>query len=326
MGVIHLNHFSFAWSLPQRRFFQMSQENASIDINAIAAQLAQQQQMIQQLLSQSSNYPEPIIQDEGMVTPQPFLHELPVRPSYEWQPPQELYERVGSLSSPIFKQMLSDEDRKSIIEKYPAIQGLKYSPPSTVPEAQRRFNRGQAREDAALRNLQYSASAILRPFDTLCHELLKTIPSDESERLFAIVNDARTLILHHCGAINNTRVNLALRAVNPTINLPDGSADYIMDPSKFQETLTQHTTYQKAIKDATFRRSKQVFYKDSTQGSGGSPASTFNTSAPHQTSRLPNTPSNHSRHSNNNSYRPNRHTSSNNNNNNNSNNSNNNRQ
>jgi hypothetical protein len=286
----------------------MSQENTSIDLHTLVTQLSQQNQMIQQLLSQGSNYPEPIIQDEGMVTPQPFLHELPVRPSYEWQPPQDLYDRVGSLSSPIFKQMLSDEERRSIIERYPAIQGLKYSPPSAVPEAQRRFNKGQAREDSSLRNLQYSASAILRPFDTLCHELLQATSSEESERLFTIANDVRTLILHHCGAINNARINLALRAVNPTINLPDGSTDYIMEPSKFQETLAHHTTYQKAIKDASFRRSKQVFYKDSTHGSGGSPPSTFNVSAPQQAHRLPNIPTNHSRH--NSSQRPNRGTSS----------------
>ncbi|KAI8574932.1 hypothetical protein K450DRAFT_264082 [Umbelopsis ramanniana AG] len=133
----------------------MSQEN--IDIQAMAAQLAQQGQLIQQLLSQRSDHTEPIEQDEGMVLPQPILHELPVRPSYDWQPPQELYDRIGSLSSPIFKQTLSDEERKSIVERYPPIQGLKYAPPSAIPEAQRRFNKGQAREDSTLRNLQYTA-------------------------------------------------------------------------------------------------------------------------------------------------------------------------
>ena len=109
----------------------MSQEN--IDLNTIAAQLAQQGQLIQQLLSQRSLYTEPIEQDEGMVPHQPVLHDLPVRPSYDWQPPQELYERIGSLSNPIFKQTLSDEERKTIVERYPAIQGLKYSLPRQCP-------------------------------------------------------------------------------------------------------------------------------------------------------------------------------------------------
>ncbi|KAG2171881.1 hypothetical protein INT44_006110, partial [Umbelopsis vinacea] len=211
--------------------------------------LAQQSQMLQKLLSQGSRHSEPFVQDKGMLAPQPVSHELPVRPSYEWQPPQELYTRVRSLSNPIFKQTLTNEERKGIIERYPAMEGLKYPPPSTVPEAQRR--------------LHYSASAILRPFDTLCHELLQTTASDESRGLFAIVYGFRKLILRHCGDINNARVNLALRAVNPTITVPDDSTDYILEPSKFQETLAHHTKYQKIIKNASIRRSKQVFSRTS---------------------------------------------------------------
>ncbi|KAG2171247.1 hypothetical protein INT43_004101 [Umbelopsis isabellina] len=179
----------------------MSQENASIDLSALANQLAQQSQMIQQLLF------------KALTT----LSQL-----FKTKPSQELYDRVGSLSSPIFKQTLSDEERRSIIERYPAVQGLKYSPPSAVPEAQRRFSKGQAREDSTLRNLQYSASAILRPLDAFCHELLQASANEESDRLFAIINDVRTLILHHCGAINNARVNLALRAMQAFV-----------DPSRF---------------------------------------------------------------------------------------------
>jgi hypothetical protein len=48
-------------------------------------------------------------------------HELPVRPSYDWQPPEELYERIICLSSTIFKKALSDEERKTIVERYPDI-------------------------------------------------------------------------------------------------------------------------------------------------------------------------------------------------------------
>ena len=162
----------------------MSQEN--IDLNTIAAQLVELGQLMQQLLSQRSLYTKPIEQVEGMVPSQPVLHDLPVRPSYDRQPPQELYERIGSLSNPIFKQTLSDEERKTIVERYPAIQGLKYSPPSAVLEAQRRFNKSQAREDSTLRKLQYMASAILRPFDTLRHELMQVTSSEESERIFAM--------------------------------------------------------------------------------------------------------------------------------------------
>jgi len=111
-----------------------------------------------------------------MVSPQHLLHDLPVRPNYDWQPPQELYTRIRrSLSNPIFKQTLSDEERKRIIEQYPAIQGIKYTPPSAVPEAQRRFSRAQAREDSTLRNLQYSASAILRPSKECLYKIMMII-------------------------------------------------------------------------------------------------------------------------------------------------------
>ncbi|KAI9277318.1 hypothetical protein BC943DRAFT_364280 [Umbelopsis sp. AD052] len=163
--------------------------------------------MLQNLLSEGSRHSEPFVQDK------------------------ELYTRVRSLSDPIFKQTLTNEERKGIIER-----------------------------------LHYSASAILRPFDTLCHELLQTTANDESRGLYAIVYGIRKLITRHCGVINNARVNLALRAVNPTITVPDDSTDYILEPSKFQETLAHHTKYQKIIKKASIRRSKQVFPRTSLKG------------------------------------------------------------
>ena len=73
--------------------------------------------------------------------------------------------------------------------------------------------------------------------------------------------------------LNNARANLSLRAVNPTINTHDDTADYVIEPSKFQETLAHHSTYQKTIRDAAPRRLKQVFSKDSTHGSRGSTGS-----------------------------------------------------
>jgi len=133
---------------------------------------------------------------------------------------------------------------------------------------------------------------------------MQVTSSEESERIFAILNDVRILVLHLCGSINNDRNNLALRAVNPTFNLSDDSADYTMDPSKFQETLAHNTNIQKTLKEAAARRSKQVFPRDSTQGSGGSPHSTSDISAPNQARRLPNINASHSRPFN--SHRPHR--------------------
>ncbi|KAI9282948.1 hypothetical protein BC943DRAFT_281403, partial [Umbelopsis sp. AD052] len=66
---------------------------------------------------------------------------------------------------------LPDEDRRNMVEQYPPIQGLKYTPPNTVPEALKKFNRSQLKEDSTLRNVQYTTSTIVNPFDVLFHEL-----------------------------------------------------------------------------------------------------------------------------------------------------------
>jgi hypothetical protein len=92
-----------------------------------------------------------------MVLSQPNLHELPVRPNYEWQPDQILLERIPSVSSSLFHQTLPDMDRRNIVERYPTIQALKYSPPNTIPEALKKFYKSQLREDNTLRSLQYTA-------------------------------------------------------------------------------------------------------------------------------------------------------------------------
>jgi hypothetical protein len=124
-------------------------------MNSIAEKLAHQGQLIQQLLTQ-------VQQPQGaspsaMVLSQPNLHELPVRPNYEWQPDQILLERIPSVSSSLFHQTLPDMDRRNIVERYPTIQALKYSPPNTIPEALKKFYKSQLREDNTLRSLQYTA-------------------------------------------------------------------------------------------------------------------------------------------------------------------------
>jgi hypothetical protein len=96
----------------------------------------------------------------------------------------------------------------------------------------------------------------------------------------------------------------------PSINVHDDTTDYVIEPTKFQETLAHHSTYQKTIKDAAPGRLKQVFSKDSTHGSGGSPTSTSDYSTPNQTRRSHSVTVNQSRPFNN--HRNNRNTSNNN--------------
>jgi hypothetical protein len=65
----------------------------------------------------------------------PSFHDLPVRHSYDWQPNPMLYDRIPSLYQPIFYETLPDDDRKNIIERYPVVIDVKYTPPATIPEA-----------------------------------------------------------------------------------------------------------------------------------------------------------------------------------------------
>jgi hypothetical protein len=60
-----------------------SQEDRPIDLQAFAAQLAQQSQIVQRLLLERSQFSDPILQGEGMVATQPILHDLPVPPNYD---------------------------------------------------------------------------------------------------------------------------------------------------------------------------------------------------------------------------------------------------
>ncbi|GAB5588152.1 hypothetical protein Unana1_03052 [Umbelopsis nana] len=235
----------------------MEHQDSHIDLNSIADQLVQQGQLIQQLITQQQQQQQ-LQQPNGMVSTQPSLHGLPIRPSYDWQPDPLLYDRIPSLAHPIFYQTLPDDERKAIIECYPAY-----------------------REDSTLRHLQYLASAILRPFDVLCHTLLPLIPPEQSEHVYAVLNDMRTLILNLCGSATTARNNLALRAINPAFQLQtENGSDYTMDPAKFQETLAHNASVLKTLREATPRRSKQVFPKDSPPGVGGSSPSTSDSTQP----------------------------------------------
>ncbi|GAB5588889.1 hypothetical protein Unana1_03789 [Umbelopsis nana] len=235
----------------------MEPQTSYIDMNSLADQLAQHGQLIHQLLAQVQ---QQVPTSPAMVSSQPNLHELPVRPIYDWQPDTILFERIPSFSSSLFHQTLPDEDRRNMIERYPVMQAVRYAPPNTTPVAHRKFNKGQFKEDKTLRNLQYTASAIVRPFDVLCHTLLPLIPSDQTDRVYTILNDIRTLIIHLCGSIHMARNNLALRAINPSFQVPsENGTEYTMEPQKFQETLSSNTTVQKTLRDANPKRQRQIF-------------------------------------------------------------------
>ncbi|GAB5587994.1 hypothetical protein Unana1_02894 [Umbelopsis nana] len=234
-------------------------------IKDINKKLVQQRQLIQQLITQQQQQQQQQ-QPNGMVSTQPSLHGLPVRPSYDWQPDPLLYDRIPSLAHPIFYQTLSDDERKAIIERYPVVQGVKYTPPATIPQK--------------LNGSSTKHSIVKTPlYDTYNTNFGN--PAPQSEGVYAVLNDIRTLILNLCGSATTARNNLALRAINPAFQLQtENGSDYTMDHANFQGTLAHNSSVLKTLRDATPRRSKQVFPKDSSPGVGGSSPSISDSTQP----------------------------------------------
>ena len=125
--------------------------------------------------------------------------------------PMNFFSSCQASQAEIFDYTLTDDDRRAIIDRYPAVEGLRYTPPNTLPQASRKFSRGQAREDTNLKNLQYAASGILRPLDVLAHNILKQMPHKDRESTFTILNHIRALVLNLCGAANNARNEVAFQ-------------------------------------------------------------------------------------------------------------------
>ncbi|KAI9314654.1 hypothetical protein BX666DRAFT_2029523 [Dichotomocladium elegans] len=235
------------------------QPSPAAQFNELVAQVAQQQAIIQQLLH-SQGIQVPSVQSDNTAS----LHDLPTRPRYDWCPAQLLRELIPTLDHLVFGQPLDDEDRKTIVERYPPMAGVSYSPPSTLPEAERHFNRGHKHEDASLRSMQYATSAILRPLDVLAHSLLPMLPPDQIGRIFAIINDVRTLVLHVGGVANNARNNIAMRAVNPSFTLPTSEKQYTMSLDQFRDTVSAQTTMRKTLKEAR-PALPSAFFRDDPQ-------------------------------------------------------------
>ncbi|KAG0169112.1 hypothetical protein DFQ29_009883, partial [Apophysomyces sp. BC1021] len=127
-------------------------------LEQLTAQVAQQQQLLEQLLDQRVSLPEqPRI--DNIVSTTSHIHTLPVRPHFDWTPSEALLDHVPELSTDLLTQVLSDDQKKSVIELYPPMQTMKYSPPLTILPAQGHFNKSQSCEDQLLKNIQYLFSA-----------------------------------------------------------------------------------------------------------------------------------------------------------------------
>lgn len=81
------------------------------------------------------------------------------------------------------------------------------------------MSKGQRHEDNTLKQLQYLLSAVFRPLDILAHELVSNATGNPNlERYCTILRDISKLLLHACTIMNQTRTNIALRAINPTLS------------------------------------------------------------------------------------------------------------
>ncbi|KAI8091409.1 uncharacterized protein B0P05DRAFT_527399 [Gilbertella persicaria] len=79
------------------------------------------------------------------------------------------------LEAPIHTSpLLSEPERKAIIESCPPMSHLEYKAPATIPTVERLMNKGQRHEDGNLKHLQYLLSTAFRPLDTLGHELVSS--------------------------------------------------------------------------------------------------------------------------------------------------------
>ncbi|KAI8329652.1 hypothetical protein BC941DRAFT_457178 [Chlamydoabsidia padenii] len=132
--------------------------------------------------------------------------------------------------------LLSDSERKTIIESYPPMAHLDYKAPSTIPSTERLMNKGERYEDNSLKHLQYLLSAAFRPLDIFSHELVSAESVNQLlERYCSMLLDLRRLLIHVCSSMTQARYNIALRAVNPSFSIKsDSEVNYTLPLDEFQ--------------------------------------------------------------------------------------------
>lgn len=144
-----------------------------------------------------------------------------------------------------------------MVEQYPDMAGVSYTPPQRLSRAAKKYNKSQIREDDNLQRIQYPISAALRPLDVLAHMLLPLVPTEDVGRVYFAVNDTRLLMLNSAGVVQESRTNIMLRAVNSEFQQPQTDGNYIMPVSAFQETLSQQSALNKAMTEAQPKRQSQ---------------------------------------------------------------------
>ncbi|KAI9472266.1 MAG: hypothetical protein EXX96DRAFT_642847 [Benjaminiella poitrasii] len=96
-----------------------------------------------------------------------------------------------------------------IIERYPTIANIRYQPPDMIPDAARKMNKSQRKQDTSFKHLQCLVSGLFRPLDILSHELSLDVNNTHLQRYLSMLADCRLLLLNLSFQINQMRTNLA---------------------------------------------------------------------------------------------------------------------
>ncbi|KAI8638115.1 hypothetical protein BD408DRAFT_477821 [Parasitella parasitica] len=168
------------------------------------------------------------------------------RPYYDWSPSEGINELMN-LDAPLHTaELLTDSERKTIIESYPPMAHLDYKAPATIPTAERAMNKGQRYEDNSLKQLQYQLSAAYRPLDILSLELLTSEAGNPN-------------LERYCTILRDVRKHVTCNETNYTLPLDE-----------FQNALIQQTAARKATREATINKRQRRHANDGNYQSSGS--------------------------------------------------------
>ncbi|CEP13938.1 hypothetical protein [Parasitella parasitica] len=210
-----------------RKNFLRPSQSLTVSMFSLEEQLHMMQQQIvalqDQLRGATTHTPMQSADDTATLA----LHSMGTRPHYDWSPSEGLAELMN-LDAPLINtsELLSDSERKTIIEAYQPMAHLEYKPPATIPNAGRAMNK-----------------ATYRPLDILCHELLVTSEVHTIltwNDIITCFRDVRKPLIHLGASMTQARNNIAFRVINPSFSIKSSiEVNYTLPLDEFQNALFQ---------------------------------------------------------------------------------------
>ncbi|KAI9468500.1 MAG: hypothetical protein EXX96DRAFT_590849, partial [Benjaminiella poitrasii] len=151
-----------------------------------------------------------------------------------------------------------------------------YQPPDMIPDAARKIQRTQQKQDASLKRLQYLVSATFRPLDILGHEISLDAENTAAQRYMEILLNCRLLLLNLSSQVNQMRTNLAFQAINPAFynTASPSETNYVMPITEFQSAVAQQVNTAQTFRKATNKPFRRRFGKSYQQYGSSSSAAT----------------------------------------------------